>query len=106
MRCLRSTARPAKKSGTAANRSPAQFVTAQSGSATAKCTFRQRTGLFMLSAFRWSTKFVRAVSLAIFALVLCAQPAEIRGREETARLCGSCHELEKSFSLRQDRDGW
>jgi len=28
------------------------------------------------------------------------------GREETQRLCSGCHELERSLSLRQDRDGW
>jgi len=28
------------------------------------------------------------------------------GREELKKLCSQCHELEKSFSLRQDRVGW
>lgn len=28
------------------------------------------------------------------------------GREETAKLCKSCHELARSISLRQDRAGW
>jgi competence protein ComEA len=28
------------------------------------------------------------------------------GKEETQRLCAQCHELEKSFSVRQDREGW
>lgn len=28
------------------------------------------------------------------------------GREEARKLCAGCHELAKSFSLRQDRAGW
>ena len=28
------------------------------------------------------------------------------GKEETQRLCSQCHELDKSFSLSQDRTGW
>jgi competence protein ComEA len=28
------------------------------------------------------------------------------GREETQKMCSACHELERSISLRQDRDGW
>ena len=28
------------------------------------------------------------------------------GRQETEKLCSSCHELARSVSLRQDRDGW
>ncbi len=28
------------------------------------------------------------------------------GKEETRKLCSQCHELEKSFSLNQDRAGW
>lgn len=28
------------------------------------------------------------------------------GKAETQKLCGSCHDIEKSVSLRQDRGGW
>lgn len=28
------------------------------------------------------------------------------GREETVKLCRGCHEVARSISLRQDRDGW
>ncbi len=28
------------------------------------------------------------------------------GKEEARKLCAGCHELEKSFSMRQDRAGW
>ena len=35
-----------------------------------------------------------------------AQLPEGPGREETEQLCKGCHELERSVSRRQDRDGW
>ena len=28
------------------------------------------------------------------------------GREETQKVCSACHEIERSVSLRQDREGW
>jgi competence protein ComEA len=28
------------------------------------------------------------------------------GREQTIKMCSQCHELARSISLRQDRDGW
>jgi competence protein ComEA len=28
------------------------------------------------------------------------------GKEATQKICAQCHELEKSFSIKQDRDGW
>lgn len=39
---------------------------------------------------------------------LMAQPQfpDGPGKEETLRLCKGCHELERSISKRQDRDGW
>jgi competence protein ComEA len=43
------------------------------------------------------------------AAVLSAQPPQLPngpGREETERLCKNCHELARSISRRQDRDGW
>ena len=35
-----------------------------------------------------------------------AQLAEGEGMTETGRLCRGCHEVERSVSLRQDKDGW
>jgi competence protein ComEA len=35
-----------------------------------------------------------------------AQLPDGTGKEETVRLCSQCHELARSLSLRQDRDGW
>jgi len=43
---------------------------------------------------------------ALFAANLWAQLPEGPGREETERLCKNCHELGRSVSRRQDRDGW
>ena len=55
-------------------------------------------------AFRLNTK----VSLFLFlgAIGVWAQMPPGPGREETQRVCSGCHELERSISLRQDRDGW
>jgi competence protein ComEA len=54
--------------------------------------------------FRLNTK----VSLFLFLGVIgaWAQMPPGPGREETQRVCSGCHELERSISLRQDRDGW
>ena len=35
-----------------------------------------------------------------------AQLAQGEGMPETGRLCKGCHEVERSVSLRQDKDGW
>jgi len=52
----------------------------------------------------------RPILILLFAnLVLGAlwgQLPEGPGREETQQLCSDCHELERSISLRQDRNGW
>lgn len=37
---------------------------------------------------------------------LMAQLAEGPGMAEVARTCKGCHEVERSVSLRQDKDGW
>ena len=50
-------------------------------------------------------KFCR-FSFVLAATSLWAQMPEGPGREETQKLCSGCHELERSISLRQDRDGW
>jgi len=59
------------------------------------------------SVSRWSIE----LSVAVAALTLGAGPVlaqlpEAPGREQTQKLCSDCHELERSISLRQDRDGW
>ncbi len=46
------------------------------------------------------------------ALLLLLVPASAQvlpdgtGRDETNKLCKQCHEIARSISLRQDRDGW
>ena len=45
------------------------------------------------------------------AVLVCASLAQDQlpqgpGREETVKLCKNCHDLGKSVSLRQDREGW
>jgi competence protein ComEA len=50
--------------------------------------------------------------LLTFLLSLAIVPAqepqlpEGPGRDETMKLCKQCHEVARSISLRQDRDGW
>ena len=44
--------------------------------------------------------------LWLFSADLWAQLPDGPGREETERLCQSCHDLARSVSRRQDRDGW
>lgn len=44
--------------------------------------------------------------LSACAGALLAQLAEGPGMAETARVCKGCHEVERSVSLRQDKDGW
>ena len=67
--------------------------------------------------FRWMLSvslrlcggFPVAAWLALITLCTAnvyAQLPEGPGREETERLCKGCHELERSVSRRQDRDGW
>lgn len=48
----------------------------------------------------------RVLIFLLFSTNLGAQLPEGSGREETERLCRNCHELERSVSRRQDRDGW
>lgn len=59
----------------------------------------------MRLVFRLNTKAL------IFVLGLASGPAWAQlsagpGREEMQKVCSSCHEIERSVSLRQDRDGW
>jgi competence protein ComEA len=48
----------------------------------------------------------RFIFILFFSAHLYAQLPEGPGREETERLCKGCHELERSVSRRQDREGW
>src|SRR6266849_9717377 len=44
--------------------------------------------------------------LTLFVAGIYAQLPDGPGRAETERLCKQCHEVARSVSLRQDRDGW
>ena len=55
----------------------------------------------------WNIELRLAVAVLTLASgPLLAQLPEGPGREQTQKLCSDCHELERSISLRQDRDGW
>ena len=55
--------------------------------------------------FRLNTKTLLALLAWSMSLASAQLPAGA-GREETQKVCSTCHELERSVSLRQDRDGW
>jgi competence protein ComEA len=55
--------------------------------------------------FRLNTKIIFPI-LTLSASLAWAQLPPGAGREETQKVCTTCHELERSVSLRQDRDGW
>ena len=44
--------------------------------------------------------------LLFLATAAWAQLPDGPGKAETEKICSQCHELERSVSLRQDRDGW
>ena len=46
------------------------------------------------------------IVLLVLSVRLHAQMPDGPGRAETQKVCSGCHELERSISLRQDRDGW
>jgi len=57
----------------------------------------------MPSVFRSSTKLA---ALGLCAIVAFAQFPENPGKAETLRVCKQCHEIERSFAPRQDREAW
>ena len=62
----------------------------------------------MRSVFRLNTNVAWAWLLVTLPVTssLWGQMPNGPGREETQKLCSECHELARSLSLRQDRDGW
>ncbi len=67
----------------------------------------------LLGHCQWLTRslgerqpMTRIILFLLFSTNLWAQLPEGRGRKETEKLCKGCHELERSVSKRQDRDGW
>ena len=49
---------------------------------------------------------MRVLLILVFTASAFAQLPEGPGRAETERVCKGCHEVERSVSKRQDRDGW
>jgi competence protein ComEA len=60
----------------------------------------------MRSVSRSSTRLAFALAVLVGGSSAQLQLPEGPGREEAARLCKGCHELERSFSIRRDRVGW
>src|SRR6185436_19858085 len=94
--------------GTAAKRSRVRCAAAESRSATVRCTWLPLMEHFMRLVFRWSINAGMRLALVLnfLAAAAWAQLPEGPGREETIRLCSRCHELDRSYSVRQDREGW
>jgi competence protein ComEA len=61
------------------------------------------TALFMRLVSRWSTRALAILSLSTAAF---AQLPPGPGKAETEKLCGTCHEIERSLAPRQDRGAW
>jgi competence protein ComEA len=61
---------------------------------------------FTRLGIRLSTRITLVCAFGIVPGMLRAQLPAGAGREEMQRVCSNCHELERSVSLRQDRDGW
>lgn len=51
-------------------------------------------------------RFAAALAFSGLALWGQQQLPDGAGRDETVKLCKQCHELDRSVSKRQDRDGW
>lgn len=63
------------------------------------------TALFMRSVSRWSTRGLLTLIVSASAFAQIQLPAG-PGKAETEKLCGQCHEIDRSVAPRQDRAGW
>ena len=70
----------------------------------AKDAKKSISNLCVLSVF--AVRFFLLWPLALFTGRAWAQLPEAPGKEETKRICGKCHELERSVSVHQDQEGW
>ena len=68
--------------------------------APASCMLELMTGLFMRLVSRSS------ISLLAVGALWAQQLPDGPGKAETVKLCSQCHEIERSVSLRQGREGW
>jgi competence protein ComEA len=55
--------------------------------------------------FPLNIKLLFALAASVSSIVWAQFPPGA-GRDEMQRVCSTCHEVERSVSLRQDRDGW
>src|SRR5689334_70253 len=103
-----STAGLAKSCGTAETPSPRLCAAAGCLVAGASYTWEPTMGRYMHSASRLSTERGALLIAGIALLTGCAwaQLPDGPGKAETQKLCSNCHELERSISLHQDREGW
>jgi competence protein ComEA len=66
------------------------------------------TALYTRSGFPLSTNVISRLIIAI-AIPIGASAQQLPdgpGKAELVKVCGSCHEVARSVSLRQDRAGW
>jgi competence protein ComEA len=75
-------------------------------SASGSNTNRGADDRFLSSAQPLALRAVFVVTVAAFTATAWAQLPDGPGKAETERICSQCHELARSISLRQDRDGW
>ena len=54
----------------------------------------------------WPLRAVPFLAVMPLAAGVAADLPEGPGKAETVKLCAACHEMGKSVSLRQDKDGW
>src|SRR5207237_1550371 len=55
---------------------------------------------------RWSVGLACVVGLLSAVVVAQVQLPDAPGKDETVRLCGACHEVERAASVRLNREGW
>ena len=51
-------------------------------------------------------KYYLSVLPALSIMTVAQELPDGRGRAEMEKMCKQCHELARSVSLRQDREGW
>lgn len=60
----------------------------------------------MVRLLVFGLRMLSVLCISSLAIVWAQELPEGPGRDETIRMCKQCHELARSISLRQDRDGW
>jgi competence protein ComEA len=55
---------------------------------------------------RWSVGLAGVVGLLSAVVAAQVQLPDAPGKDETVRICGTCHEVERAAGVRLSRDGW